>query len=56
MLQLDLHRKQQQEYKLMTMSKLTSQLIKGISKVLQNLLKYFSGIIISTSSVPLFPV
>ena len=29
--------------------KLTSQLIKGISRVLQKLLKYFNGTIISTS-------
>ena len=36
--------------------RLTSQLIKGISKVLQKLLKCFSGTIISTSFVPLFPV
>ena len=36
--------------------RLTSQLIKGISKVLQKLLKYFSGTIISTSFVPPFPV
>ena len=39
---------------------LTSQLIKGISRVLQKLLKYFNGTIISTSfSLPLlgvFPV
>ena len=34
--------------------KLTSQLIKGISIVLQKLLKYFNGTIISTSfSIPL---
>ena len=36
--------------------RLTSQLIKGISKVLQKLLKYFNGTIISTSFVPSFPV
>ena len=36
--------------------RLTSQLIKGISKVLQKLLKYFNGTIISTSFVPPFPV
>ena len=36
--------------------RLTSQLIKGISKVLQKLLKYFSGSIISTFFVPSFPV
>ena len=40
--------------------RLTSQLIKGISKVLQNLLKYLNGTIISTSiSLPpagVFPV
>ena len=36
--------------------RLTSQLMKGISKVLQKLLKYFSGTIISTSFVPPFPV
>ena len=36
--------------------RLTSQLIKGISKVLQKLLKYFSGTIISTSFVPPFLV
>ena len=40
--------------------RLTSQLIKGISRVLQNLLKYFHGAIISTSvvlpSVGVFPV
>ena len=31
--------------------KLTSQLINGISRVLQKLLKYFNGTIISTSFV-----
>ena len=37
--------------------RLTSQLINGISKVLQKLLKYFNGTIISTSFVlPLFGV
>ena len=36
--------------------RLTSQLIKGISKVLQKLLKYFSGTITSTSFLQLFPV
>ena len=36
--------------------RLTSQLIKGISKVLQKLLKYFNGTIISTSFVPSSPV
>ena len=36
--------------------RLTSQLIKGISKVLQKLLKYFSGTIISTFFVPSSPV
>ena len=40
--------------------KLTSQLIKGISRVLKKLLKYFNGTIISTSfSLPaagVFPV
>ena len=36
--------------------RLTSQLIKGISKVLQKLLKYFNGTITSTSFVPSFPV
>ena len=30
----------------------TSQLIKGISRVLQKLLKYFNGTIISTSTLP----
>ena len=30
----------------------SSQLIKGISRVLQKLLKYFSGTIISTSTLP----
>ena len=35
----------------MTMSKLTSQLINDISRVLQKLLKYFNGTIISTSFV-----
>ena len=30
----------------------TSQLIKGISRVLQKLLRYFSGTIISTSTLP----
>ena len=41
-------------------SSLTSELIKGISRVLQKLLKYFSGTIISTSfsllSSGVFPV
>ena len=32
--------------------RLISQLIKGISRVLQNLVKYFNGTIISTSFVP----
>ena len=40
--------------------RLTSQLINGISRVLQNLLKYFNGTIISTSfvlpSAGVFPV
>ena len=36
--------------------RLISQLINGISRVLQKLLKYFSGTIILTSFVPLFPV
>ena len=37
--------------------KLTSQLIKGISRVPQNLLKYFNGTFISTSfSLPLLGV
>ena len=36
--------------------RLTSQLMKGFSKVVQKLLKYFSGTIISTFFVPLFPV
>ena len=36
--------------------RLPSQLIKGISKVLQKLLQYFNGTIISTSFVPPFPV
>ena len=35
---------------------LTSQLIKDISEVLQKLLNYFSGTIISTSFVPPFLV
>ena len=35
----------------MTMSKLTSQLINDISRVLQKLLKNFNGTIISTSFV-----
>ena len=41
-------------------SRLTSQLINGISRVLQKLLKYFNGTIISTSfvfpSAGVFPV
>ena len=37
-------------------NKLISQLIKGISKVLQKLLRYFSGTIISSFFVPLFSV
>ena len=41
-------------------TRLTSQLIKGISKVLQKLLKFFSGTIISTSfslsAAGVFPV
>ena len=36
--------------------RLTSQLISGISSVLQNILRYFNGSIILTSFVPLFPV
>ena len=36
--------------------RLTSQLIKGISKTLQKLLKYFSGTIISTALVSSSPV
>ena len=36
--------------------RLTSQLIKGISKVLEKLLKYFNGTNISTSFVPSFSV
>ena len=36
--------------------KLISQLINGISRVLQKLLRYFNGTIISTSFVPSFPV
>ena len=32
--------------------RLTSQLIKGISRVLQKILKYFNGTIISTFYVP----
>ena len=36
--------------------RLISQLIKGITGVLQKLLRYFSGTIISTSFVSLFPV
>ena len=44
----------------MTMLKLASPLIKGISRVLQKLLKYFNGTIISTSfslpSLGVFPV
>ena len=36
--------------------RLTSQLIRSISKVLQKLLKYFSGTIISTFFVPSSPV
>ena len=44
----------------MTMLKLTSQLVKGISRVLPKLLKYFNGTIISKSfSLPaarVFPV
>ena len=35
--------------------KLISQLINGISRVLQKLLRYFNGTIISTSFVPSFP-
>ena len=35
---------------------LFSQLIKGISRVLQKMLKYFNGAIISTSFAPLLPV
>ena len=35
---------------------LISQLINGISRGLQKLLKYFNGIIIWTSFVPSFPV
>ena len=31
---------------------LTSQLIKGISRVFQKLLRYFNGTIISTSTIP----
>ena len=36
--------------------RLISQLIKGISSVFQNLLRYFNGTITSTSLVPPFPV
>ena len=36
--------------------RLISQLIKGISRVLQKLLRYFNGTIISTFFVLLFPV
>ena len=36
--------------------RLSSQLIKGISRVLRKLLKYFIGTIISTSFIPLSPV
>ena len=36
--------------------RLASQLITGISRVLQELLKYFNGTIIWTAFVPSFPV
>ena len=36
--------------------RLISQLIKGISRVVQKLLKYFNGTIIPTFFVPLSPV
>ena len=37
-------------------TRLVSQLIKGIARVLLKLLKYFNGNIISTPFVPLLPV
>ena len=36
--------------------RLISQLINGIPRVLQELLKYFNGTLILTSFLPLFPI